>query len=374
MAQQPLISVIIPIYNAGEFLRPCLDSLLRQTFTEYEAILVNDGSTDHSLDVMREYAAKDDRFKVLDFPNGGYGKAMNRGMDAARGLYLAILEPDDMLPRKAYESLWKEVEQNARPDIVRGTYLTMQNTEEGMRYEWVNHTDLVRKLFIVREKYLAPMPSTWSALYRLDFLREKGIRHHESPGASYQDTGWFAQTFYMADRWCCTDEIVYLYRMDNQGSSVKQFDRKYGALLREYEFIYNKLNETPGLWERVKMITFMRFVGNALAVYEVLSEPVIPEFVIAVKETVNKIFSDVADQVPARRRKKWDWMMNKEKRYAVKPSTPSLGICYRSFLGIFRYKIERSGVMCELEPGIEYPIRIREVRSFCGIPFRIRCK
>ncbi|MGN0820427.1 MAG: glycosyltransferase family 2 protein, partial [Akkermansia sp.] len=88
MAQQPLISVIIPIYNAGEFLRPCLDSLLRQTFSEYEAILVNDGSTDNSLDVMREYAAKDDRFKVLDFPNGGYGKAMNRGMDAAHGLYM----------------------------------------------------------------------------------------------------------------------------------------------------------------------------------------------------------------------------------------------------------------------------------------------
>lgn len=110
MAQHPLISVIIPIYNAEEFLRPCLDSLLRQTFTEYEAILVNDGSTDKSLDVMREYAAKDDRFKVLDFPNGGYGKAMNRGMDAARGLYMAILEPDDMLPRKAYEVLWKEVE------------------------------------------------------------------------------------------------------------------------------------------------------------------------------------------------------------------------------------------------------------------------
>ncbi|MCI7699016.1 MAG: glycosyltransferase [Akkermansia sp.] len=374
MAQQPLISVIIPIYNAGEFLRPCLDSLLRQTFTEYEAILVNDGSTDKSLDVMREYAAKDDRFKVLDFPNGGYGKAMNRGMDAARGLYMAILEPDDMLPRKAYEVLWKEVENNARPDIVRGTYLTMQNSPDGVRYEWVNLNKLVRRIFVPSDDYSVFQPSTWSALYRLDFLREKGILHHESPGASYQDMGWFTQTIFRAEKWCCTDEIVYLYRMDNQGSSVKQFDKKFGALLHEYEFIYNKLNETPGLWERVKLVTFMRFIGNALAVYEVLSESVIPEFVIAVKETVNKIFSDVADQVPARRRKKWDWMMNKENRYAVKPSTPFLGISYRPFLGIFRYKIERIGVMHELEPGINYPVGIREVRSFCGIPFGVRHK
>ena len=374
MAQQPLISVIIPIYNAGEFLRPCLDSLLRQTFTEYEAILVNDGSTDHSLDVMREYAAKDDRFKVLDFPNGGYGKAMNRGMDAARGLYMAILEPDDMLPRKAYESLWKEVEKNARPDIVRGTYLTMQSSPDGVRYEWVNFNKLVKKILVPSDDYSSFHPSTWSALYRLDFLREKGIRHHESPGASYQDMGWFTQTIFRAERWCCTDEIVYLYRIDNPESSVKQYDRKFAVLSHEYEFVYEKLNETPELWEKVKTSLFMRFVCDHLAIYEILSEPVLGEFVTCVKETVQKIFSDVADLVPARRSEKWNWMLNKERRYPLHPPVPFPCIRYKRFLGIFRYKIERTSEMRELEPGINYPVAIREIRSFCGIPFGVRHK
>ena len=102
----PEISVVLPIYNAAAYLRPALDSLLAQSLSDWEAICVNDGSTDNSLEILREYAAMDRRFRILDGPNGGYGKAMNRGMDAAAGKYIAILEPDDELPRHAYRHLY----------------------------------------------------------------------------------------------------------------------------------------------------------------------------------------------------------------------------------------------------------------------------
>ena len=78
----PKVSIIIPTYNVEQYLRECLDSVTGQTLRDIEIICVNDGSTDHSLDIIREYAAADPRIVVLTGPNGGYGKAMNKGFDA----------------------------------------------------------------------------------------------------------------------------------------------------------------------------------------------------------------------------------------------------------------------------------------------------
>ncbi|MBQ3339101.1 MAG: glycosyltransferase family 2 protein, partial [Atopobiaceae bacterium] len=91
------MSIIMPIYNAGSFLYQSLDSAVCQTFENIEIVCVNDGSTDASLGVMRDYARRDRRIKVIDKPNGGYGHAMNVGISAATGEYVMILEPDDFM-------------------------------------------------------------------------------------------------------------------------------------------------------------------------------------------------------------------------------------------------------------------------------------
>ena len=83
----PKVSVVVPTYNVEKYLAECMDSLLGQTLQDMEFVCVNDGSTDSSLEILKQYAAKDDRVKILDGPNGGYGKAMNRGLDACTGEY-----------------------------------------------------------------------------------------------------------------------------------------------------------------------------------------------------------------------------------------------------------------------------------------------
>ena len=95
--KHPLVSVLVPIYNVERYLERCLSSLAAQTFNDFEVICVNDGSTDGSLDIMREHAAHDPRVRVIDKPNAGYGAACNTGIDAATGDYVAIVEPDDYL-------------------------------------------------------------------------------------------------------------------------------------------------------------------------------------------------------------------------------------------------------------------------------------
>lgn len=96
-----LFSIIIPVYNVEKYLRECLESVLCQTYRDWEAICINDGSTDGSATILEEYAAKDSRFKVISQPNGGLSAARNSGLEAASGDYVLFLDSDDYLEKDA---------------------------------------------------------------------------------------------------------------------------------------------------------------------------------------------------------------------------------------------------------------------------------
>ncbi len=98
-----MFSIIIPVYNVEAYLRDCLDSVLNQTFADWEAICVNDGSTDGSADILNEYAARESRMKVIAQPNGGLSAARNAGIKAAEGEYVLFLDSDDWLEENALE-------------------------------------------------------------------------------------------------------------------------------------------------------------------------------------------------------------------------------------------------------------------------------
>ena len=99
----PTISVIIPVYNMERYLRRCLDSVLNQTYTNWEAICVNDGSLDNSHIILEEYARKDSRFKIVDKKNGGLSDARNVGMSHSSGEYLMFLDSDDLIHPQTME-------------------------------------------------------------------------------------------------------------------------------------------------------------------------------------------------------------------------------------------------------------------------------
>ena len=97
------VSIIIPVYNAEKFLRRCLDSVLNQTFTDWQAICVNDGSSDNSADILAEYAARDSRFVIVNKKNGGSSDARNVGMKHAVGEYVLYLDSDDFIHNQTLE-------------------------------------------------------------------------------------------------------------------------------------------------------------------------------------------------------------------------------------------------------------------------------
>ena len=108
----PLISIIVPVYNSAKFLRPCLDSILGQTFRDFELLCVDDGSTDDSMRILMEYAKQDSRIKVLSRQNDGKGaaEARNLGLSHAKGKYIQFLDSDDFFESDMLERMVEKAE------------------------------------------------------------------------------------------------------------------------------------------------------------------------------------------------------------------------------------------------------------------------
>lgn len=266
----PKVSVIIPVYNNEVYLRECLDSAVNQTLKDIEIICVNDGSTDGSLEIMREYEAKDPRVHVIDKPNGGYGHTMNCGLNAATGEYVAFLESDDTIDTSAYQKL-VEVADSQNLDIIKGDYFLL----EGMG---ANRTLKPVDVIKIKERYntiFRPLDEPWSfyvpmmnvlGLFRRSMLEENKIRHNETPGAAHQDMGFWFQTLCSANSMMFINEPFYEYRQDNMNASMKS-DKTTFSTLDEYAFMRSFLDSHPSLKEEALPIFFHRKFGSSMFSY-----------------------------------------------------------------------------------------------------------
>ncbi|MDV4769588.1 glycosyltransferase, partial [Enterococcus faecium] len=116
------ISIIVPVYKVEPYLRKCVDSILAQTFTDFEVILVDDGSPDNSGKICDEYASKDSRVRVIHKKNGGLSSARNAGIDVARGKYLGFVDSDDYIEKDMYELLYDNIVKEQADLSICGIY------------------------------------------------------------------------------------------------------------------------------------------------------------------------------------------------------------------------------------------------------------
>jgi len=260
---KPKISIVMPIFNTEKYLREALESAVNQTLKEIEIICVNDGSTDGSLAIMQEYAARDERIKIIDKPNSGYGHSMNVGVDAASGEYLGILEPDDYLELNMYERLYA-IAKRENLDLIKADFYIFTGENENRKHTY-HHLSYFNRDY---NKVINPKENldifrfsknNWSGIYDLNFIKKFNIRHNETPGASYQDNGFWFQTFCWAERVYFLNEPFYRYRFDNPNSSVNNKEKVY-FISAEYDFIYEFLNKNPQLKEKfIKIFSLMKF-------------------------------------------------------------------------------------------------------------------
>jgi glycosyltransferase involved in cell wall biosynthesis len=128
MSRQPTLSIIVPVYNAENYLPDCLDSILSQTFTDFELILVNDGSPDNSGQICNEYALKDERISIIHKANGGASTARNAGIQAALGKYIGWVDADDRISSTMFSTLYNLVE-SYKADIAECQYILLKGNQ-----------------------------------------------------------------------------------------------------------------------------------------------------------------------------------------------------------------------------------------------------
>lgn len=231
MAHQMKVSIVIPVYNAERFLKPCLDSLCGQTEGDFELICVDDGSTDASLSILQEYERKDDRIKVLENTVEGPGgaEARNTGMAVAKGEYLLILDADDYfedtLVEKSYQTAVETkadiVLFDARFfDTVTGDTFTKNRV---LRPEFLPEQRFFHPTEIKNDLFQCIMGPAWNQLYRHDYIKELGIKFQ---AIHVIDDGFFTfSALASAQKIAVLPEKLLHYRLNNSLSQVANLDR-----------------------------------------------------------------------------------------------------------------------------------------------------
>ena len=230
----PKVSIIMPVYQVECFLPESLHSVRTQGLKEIEIICVDDGSHDGCPELLDQAAREDDRIKVLHNENHGYGYTINDGFSHATGEYLAILEPDDVFPERALETLYHLAVQHDA-DLVKGDYCEMRTGADGSRSlvpAWLHEDEgLYGSVFNAMERPSVLMSHiiNCSGIVRRSLVLQHGIKLSETPGASYQDVSLFFPLMIHSRRIFFTHQITYLYRNDNPGASTKSRGKLFDA-------------------------------------------------------------------------------------------------------------------------------------------------
>lgn len=264
MGERIDVTVVVPCYNTEKYLDQALSSIEQNDRCSLEVLAINDGSTDGSLAIMRAHEAADSRVRVIDKPNQGYGATVNRGFDEARGTYVAIVEPDDWVEPHMYDDLFDYARSfspaldpatapgahavpglatapdpatatgaDGAPDIVKTPYWRVLGCNTGeerkLRCVYYGRVRPAAQPFTIADapRLVRHHPSIWSALYRRDFLRERGIRLLEVPGAGWVDTPFAWEVACAARSIVYLEREYYCYREDLAGSSS---NRRIGPL------------------------------------------------------------------------------------------------------------------------------------------------
>lgn len=215
MKDTPKISVIIPIYNQGKYLRYCLESVLLQNLQGIEVICVNDGSTDGSFEILSELAWSDDRMRIIDQENKGVGEARNTGIREAKGEYVAFIDPDDRYYNfKALETLYNKAKDNdAR---ICGGCFSRYYEERG---EENTFTGSAARYVFSEDRFYSFREYQYDYGFHRFIYDRKLILDNERFFPSlkrFEDPVWFVKILHRVGRFFGVSEIVYSYRKNHK--------------------------------------------------------------------------------------------------------------------------------------------------------------
>lgn len=220
----PKISIIVPVYNVEKYLRRCLDSIVAQTFTDWECICVDDGSPDNSGKILDEYASKDQRFVIIHKENGGVSSARNAGLDIARGEWIGFVDSDDWIEVDYIETMLDTAERESA-DIVVCDYW---NNFDKKQVDMTVALDTSSKETILKQymKTQLFMNSVWNKIFKSSFIIEQKLSFPLNISIC-EDLLFSFEACYKAKKVVKINELLYHYSQINKSSATKNYKTSY---------------------------------------------------------------------------------------------------------------------------------------------------
>ena len=241
---EPEVSIIIPVYNAETYLQECLDSVINQNLRDIEIICIDDGSTDSSLSILREYAQKDTRISVLRQENLHAGVARNAGIAVARGKYIHFLDSDDWVDTNTYKKLVSFMDR-LKVDVLKFRSFCFDNKKKSLVSTRFTDMDMLReedfeKSYSLNRDYrllIYVSDAPWSGIYSRIFLLEHNVRFNNLLCAN--DVSFFFRCLVHANKIYVTKERFVYYRINNPSSLIGIRARHFDCQIQLFFIILN---------------------------------------------------------------------------------------------------------------------------------------
>ncbi len=248
MKKNPLVSVIVPVYNIENYLEKSILSIIEQEYTNLEIIIINDGSTDNSLTICEMYAAKDTRIQVISQENGGLSSARNSGLDLATGEYILFVDSDDSISRRMLQILVDAII-NDESDLVICNYRTISVDEEHVESQ--NQSNIIKHEIFTRDEVYLKIHThdTWCIAWNKLYKREIFMDLRYPKGKIHEDEYIIHEVYEKCNRISVIpDQLYYYYKRDNSivtsFITLKRLDA-VRALLNRGEFFYSQSMDYP---------------------------------------------------------------------------------------------------------------------------------
>lgn len=250
------VSVILPVYNAGKYLHQCMDSIVNQTLRDIEIICVDDGSSDNSLEILNQYAQKDERVKVIAQANGGAGAARNNGLRAATGEYLSFLDSDDFFEPDMLELAYNTAQQYTADFVVFNSDQYHMDKDAFVEVPWVLRkaecppympfkyrqlTDNVFKTFV---------GWAWDKLYRREFILEHDIWFQEQRTSN--DLLFVFTALLVAKRIAILDKVLAHQRRGGSESLSVTREKSWHCFYDALTALKKRMEDEDIFWELEK--------------------------------------------------------------------------------------------------------------------------
>ncbi|MEP9384998.1 bifunctional glycosyltransferase family 2 protein/CDP-glycerol:glycerophosphate glycerophosphotransferase [Nocardioides sp. KR10-350] len=294
---RPMLSVVVPVYNVEHWVGAALDSILGQSFRDLEVIVVDDGSPDGSIDVVRRIAARDPRIRIVRKQNAGLGAARNTGLEHVRGTYVAFADSDDLVMPGTYDAMVGLLERTGS-DFVTGAFERGEE-ETATRPRWVRR--LTRRtrtgLRIEDEPWALLDITSWNKVFRRSFIEEHGLRFDE--GVRYEDQVPITRA-YLSATFDILDKTVYLWRTRHDGTSITQQKSTLADLsdrLRSQEGCARLVRDAP---QEIRETWFVKLLDYDLPSYVQAALSGNAEYADAVRARLAALRAEIPEDLWAR--------------------------------------------------------------------------